>query len=375
MKKILLLLLLMPQLVFAGYTCSRFQLPGWWGTGDYLLLWRKKRFYPPLVTTNDDVITPALGQPGTRILFGDEEIGGHPKSGGRVDFGIWLSRCLGMGGGGFGLGKEEVDFELSGASNGFPIIGRPFFDLSLDAQNADFISFPDVALDGEIKVETTNYLWGADAYVRYRYLSTCCFKFDFLAGFLFTRIVDNLDIHNSEVAGSIAVEPEGTLIIVDDHFECKNDYYAGLVGFVTEWRSCAWAVQVIGKVGLGNMIKQVDIAGETTLIDPAMGSVTVLPGGLLAQPSNIGKHSLNQFEIIPQINANLQFQILPPLWLKVGYTYMFWPRIALAGEQVDLNVNLTQINPPFSGTLGPLFDLHDKSFWVQGLTAGFYIYY
>src|ERR1700722_21008191 len=131
--KFLLVLLLIPQFCSAYYVsvpcCSRFQLPGWWGSAEYIFWWRKERFYPPLATTNPSV-PPILTAPGTSVLFGDEAVGGTPKSGGRGDFGFWLTRCVGFGTSFYALGKEEVNFGMGGSSAGIPILGQPFFNTS-----------------------------------------------------------------------------------------------------------------------------------------------------------------------------------------------------------------------------------------------------
>lgn len=375
--KLFLLLCLIPASLFAKChktSCSRFQLPGWWGSADYLLLWRRERYYPPLVTTNPTAL-PVLSDSNTSILFGDKYVGGNPKSGGRVDIGFWMTKCLGFGTSWFALSKESVDYHIEGNALGEPIFGRPFFNTSTGADSVDPISYgPDNLVYGRVDVDTTNHLWGYDFYARYRFLCSKRFKFDFLGGFLYSRIDDDLDIM-TKTDDTGLIPP--SVIEVSDHFNCKNDYYAGLVGIMAEWRTGCWAICLSGKLGLGNMVKTVKISGmtKTTVLDPLGPTITVEDFGLLAQPSNRGNHSSNQFELIPQLSAKLQLKVLPHVWLSAGYTYMFWRAVVLAGEQVDLNVNLTQNLGPPVGPLAPLFNRKDTGFWVQGLTAGIYVLY
>lgn len=360
-----LLLMLLPGAVHAllpNY-CNILQLPGWWGSGDYMLVWRKKRFYPPLVTSNTLGFFPQIGNPGTTILFGDEYVGDSPLSGGRGDFGIWLSCVVGFGGTYFSLGRESVDYDIGTKTEGTgePIIGRPFFDPITATQSADLISFPALNPNGFVSANTTNNVWGGDLYVRYRMLASECFKLDFLGGFRFTRLDDDLDIDSQTTTALLE------RFTVFDHFGTRNDFYSGLIGFYTELRSQCWGLVAYGKVGLGNMVKKTHIYGQTTSL--ISGTTTVTNHGLLTQSSNIRNYSINQFEVVPEINAQVQLRVWPHLWFTLGYQYIFWPRVLLAGNQVDLDIDLTQT------ISSPTFPAKNVSFWAQSLTVGFSFLY
>lgn len=344
--------------LWAWPCCYRLELAGWWGNVDYLLLWRSKRFFPPLVTTGPD---PVLGAPGTQILFGDEKLRRSPQSGVRGDIGVWLSPCIGGGGSVFVVGNEKIKFHAD--SNEFPILARPFFDPD-GTPDAEIIAQPILNPSGNIDIHSTNSVAGGDIYGRYRFYYTNCFKFDILGGFMYSSLRDSLDI---------ATHSQDSLLTItrrSDHFHAKNDYYAGLVGFSTEFRTCSWAAQFIGKVGLGNMVKHVDINGLTTTSSAVLGDSTFV-GGLLALQSNIGNHSSGHFEVVPQFNANLQVKVWPNVWLTAGYIFLFWPEVLLSGEQVDLTVNTSQQDGGLLvGPSVPQFTPDNKSFTVQGFTLG-----
>jgi hypothetical protein len=367
---LLLLLLQIPQKGFTYYVChpcccNTFALPGWWMRADYLLLWRKRRFLPPLVTTNPSM-APILGAPGTEILFGNENISRSPQSGGIFDIGVWMTKCLGFGTGFLLVGNEDVNFNAS-SPTGTPILGRPFFNTSTGLEDVSVIAFPLVNLNGLIKIKNKNRVWEYDLYARFRFLDLCRFKFDLLGGFLTTGIDDYLDIRtNTSLFGLV---PQ----MVEDRFHCTNHYYAGLIGLRSEWRSCNWGVSFVGKVGLGNMVRNVDIHGKTTTT--TAGVTTVTHAGLLAQPSNSGRHGTGQFEAVSILEVNVQLRLIEHFWVTLGYTYMFWPSVVLAGDQVDLDVNPTQVPGPVVGPLAPIFDQVNRSFWAQGLTAGISICY
>ncbi len=376
--KLLLLLLLIPELLCAQYSCSRLQLPGWWGDFDYLLMWRRKRFYPPLVTTSPVGTPPAnagvLGFPSTSILFGDEEVGRSPQSGGRVDAGVWLGRCLGLGASWFKVADETHNFRIDSDLLGIPIIARPFFNVDTDMEDARLVAYPFLFGPGEVEVKTRNYFWGTDAYFRTPVLSVPL-KLDVLGGFMFTRLADIVEIRHTTIIDPFGIATEEDVF---DSFKARNSFYAGMVGVVAELRSNCWGLYVMGKVGFGNMVKNVEIIGKS--IETTNGTV-ILGEGMLALPSNIGTHFQNGFEVVPQVNAALQFKLwppcwlqrnyvpCPPFWLSIGYMGIYWPRVLLAGEQIDLNIS------PSQATLDPVFSARNRSFWAHGLSVGIYVFF
>ncbi|MCH9625343.1 MAG: hypothetical protein S4CHLAM123_05140 [Chlamydiales bacterium] len=391
--KLLLLLLLVPQFSFAAcspFRCSRFQLPGWWGSAEYLLMWRKERFYPPLLTTNSNplVESPILGDPDTRILFGDETLGSSPSSGWGINGGLWLTPCFGLGGTLLFPGDEKNDFDITGNSEGNPIFGRPFFNTALNVNEASRLSDSvEIIVDGEnvinidgfFEANITNRVFIGDFYGRFRSLSSCNFNLDFLFGFMYSNIDDRLEINDSTTVFNIDIMMAVDIDQTRDFFDCKNEYCAALFGFCSEFRKDCFAASVTAKVGVGNMDRRTNIEGSLIATDLRTDPATVVveTHGLLAQPSNIGKRSSQKFEVVPQIQGEIKWRVLPHAWLSAGYLGMYWPDIALAGRLVDLNVNPTQ-NPefgPLTGPLAPLFDLNAKSFWMHGFTAGIYILY
>ena len=113
------------------------------------------------------------------------------------------------------------------------------------------------------------------------------------------------------------------------------------------------------------MVQKVDITGQT-ITTQVSGEQSFSDVGFLAASSNIGEHSRNHFEVVPEINAQLQLRLCPHFWVTAGYTYTFWPKVLLAGDQVDLNVDPIELLPV------PALISHETSFWAQGFTTGFY---
>jgi len=129
---------------------------------------------------------------------------------------------------------------------------------------------------------------------------------------------------------------------------------------------------MLSKLALGNTYQEVNISGFTTTTQG--GVPTTDTGGLLAQSTNIGQYSRNQFAVMPQLGANLGLQVTPRLRIIGGYTFLYWSRVARAGDQVDMDVNsrlLPNDTRPLAGdTRHPQFVFQNVDFWAQGISAG-----
>jgi hypothetical protein len=89
-------------------------------------------------------------------------------------------------------------------------------------------------------------------------------------------------------------------------------------------------------------------------------------GGLLSQASNIGYYDRDRFAVIPEARIALNYDLTPRLSVGVGYDFVYWNRVALAGDQVDTRVDVTQTlpNPSFAFREGDFF-VHAVTFLVQ----------
>ena len=370
-KLLLLLLLLIPQVAHAilpNY-CRRFQLPGWWGSGEYMLVWRKKRFYPPLVTTSplgtDFEMAGVLGLPTTSILFGDEHVGNSPESGCRFDAGFWLTRCIGFGATWTAFGKENFNFSRESNGEGVPILAVPFFDADNGMQDAALISYPGL-LAGNVDVNTTNNIWAADLYARWRFWNCNCWHVDFLGGFRYTRLTDNLDFTTTFADIDPTSIDFGLAVDTFDNFNTENTFYSGLVGVTGEYRYGRWAFQAAGRFGIGNMVKKTIISGRSFLTFQG-DVIDELPEGIFTTPSNFGTHSRNSFQVVSEAEAHIGVYVWSNLMVTAGYHFMYWPKVFLAGDQVDTNFSADGPQPRFLD--------RDSNFWTQSLTVGIYFLY
>jgi hypothetical protein len=117
-----------------------------WISAEYVSAWFQRDPLPALVTTSppgtDVSIAGVLGMPTTSVLFGNNGVNDDYRSGGRIGIGYWFTpeRTFSIEAGGMILESQATLF--SAASNGTPILARPFFDVSTSTLNSVVVAFP-----------------------------------------------------------------------------------------------------------------------------------------------------------------------------------------------------------------------------------------
>ena len=339
---------------------------------EYLMWWSRGRNTPPLVTTSPQG-TPrdeagVLGFASTSVLYGDDPIGDAFRSGGRLSVSYMIDRCTWADARAWGL--EDSSESFFAASDGDPILARPFFNVVLGQEDSLLVAFPGVATDGSISVRSKNDLFGADAWIRETWATDGGARIDLLAGYQFTRLDDSLAIHNTQTSiDPAAIVAVGTVFDVRDTFVTQNTFHGGQLGFVGEYQGRCWSLELLGKVALGSMSERVLIDGSTIITQPNVQPVTSL-GGLLAQGTNIGVYERQRLAFIPEVGANLAYDVNPCWRITFGYSFLYWSNVVLAGNQIDTAVNLSQSPGPLVGPVRPAFDFHRTDYWVQGINVG-----
>src|SRR5262249_28682184 len=154
-----------------------------------------------------DLLPGALGQPGTRVLFGGKVVDPDPRSGARLRAGWWCDdeHLLGIDVGAFFLGQQTTNF--SAGSPAAALIARPFINpgvavgpdgtvvtRGLNGQplpphpDAEIVSSPPTlafpqGVVGVVSVSQTSRLWGYEANARTSLGRTSCWNLDLLGGF------------------------------------------------------------------------------------------------------------------------------------------------------------------------------------------------
>ncbi len=337
---------------------------------EWLQWWTKGNFVPPLVTTGPSSQTQSeagvLGAPGTTILFGNSDLNDASRSGGRVTADYWLTcdHTLGIEAQYFGLGDNTQTFAASG--NTYPILARPFVNVSTLAEDSGLIAYPGVQ-SGNIRITAATDFQGAGADLR---KTLFCFpgaRLDFLIGCRYLRLNDDLNFNELDTfINPAGLVPVGSTLTLVDHFSTLNEFYGADLGMTTDWHWCKWSLEFLLKVGLGSTSSHVSIDGSTTGQEPTLAPVTA-PGGFLAQTSNSGVYQHNQFSVVPELGLNLGYDLTPRVRLVAGYTLIYWSGVARTGDQIDVNLVPPQFPPPQTTTnLFPQFRFVTSDSWRKG---------
>ena len=337
----------------------------YFGSLEYLLWWRSGSRVPPLVTTSPTGTASNVAGvlPDATVLFGNERINEGARPGGRLTFGMWLDDCgtRGVEARFYSLGKQTQRFNI--ASQGTdPILARPFNDATDPANpvaRALVLTAPGLADNGSVNISAVSEVLGGDVLYRMGLCTAECWDLDFLAGYQFARIDENLLIQDSLTSqtGTPVPVPDGTIVNGFDQFDARNEFHAGQFGLeATYWGDC-WRLELLAKLALGNMNQIVEIAGGRTSI-PA--GVVDSPEGLLANVGNIGRRERDEFAVAPEFGVTLAYQVQECVDLSIGYTYIYFSKVAQAGEQIDPN-----LLAPSPSTL-----INSGSYWLHGLRLG-----
>jgi hypothetical protein len=361
-----------------------------WARADYLFWWMRNTPLPvPIVTTGNPPVgfdpnnvntvntAGAIGQPGTRVLIGDESIPFRPFSGLRLTAGLWLddSETFGAEGSGFALERLTNAFTLKSDATGEPPFYFPIFSAIAGAERAIPISDPLRGFSGNVDVRTMLRLWGAEGNGVVTLFRGPSLEWSILGGFRYADLREHLVIDNTTTDLVFA-----NTMLLTDQFETRNQFYGGQLGSRVAVRWNRLTVDATSKVAFGTTHEVVDVLGSITqlgpnpLVPPGFGTFA---GGLFAQPSNIGVRTTDRTTVLPALELRAGYDVAPWGRVFVGYDLMYWNHVVRPGNQISHAVNLSQnavLDPNGTGTLvgpaqpAPLFG--QSAFWAQGLTFG-----
>ena len=84
---------------------------------------------------------------------------------------------------------------------------------------------------------------------------------------------------------------------------------------------------------------------------------------------------MNAPTVLPEVGLKLGYDLCPNLRIYAGYDFLFISSVVRPGNQIDVNVNRTQIPNVFGpqALVGPAFpapQFNPTTFWVQGFNFG-----
>jgi hypothetical protein len=265
------------------------------------------------------------------------------------------------------------------------VIARP---VVANGQNLTYFTAVPGVFSGSTAIQSTSLLWGMEALARYKFEITPYLTADFMLGFREMQLKESLQINDLltpivpsvNFLGTQVTPGTGTFVTDFDNFSTLNTFYGVDFGGRLRWQSGYDWLAMTGywKEALGSTIQHVDINGATTLVTPAGN--TMVPGGVLAQQSNIGNFSRSVFGSITEGGVGFVFTPCKYIRLEVGYSAAYWNSVVRPGNQVNANVTPTQVptNNVYTGPVAgnqPTFIFRSQGMTIQSLNVGMTFYY
>jgi Putative beta barrel porin-7 (BBP7) len=356
----------------------------YWAQANYIHWWVRRDNTPPLLTgSTGDPFAPGagvLGQPSTVTLLGGGSIAPNEYSGIQASLGMWLDpeKLEAVEVAGFWLGKNSRQYRFASDATGAPFTAQP---LLTPNEVALSVALPSVNT-ATFNVSSIMNFGGAEVNCIRNIIRVNGWSLDSLVGVRYLYLNDRLDMNQNLTVlpgGAIffngVAQGGGSNFLINDSFNLTNRFYGGQIGARLDWACGGFDLGAVVKVGFGATSHVAVIDGSTTL-----NSTTTLPGGSLAQPSNIGRFTSTDFSVVPELNFTVGYQVTCNIRVLAGYTAIDWNRIQRASSQIDRRVDLTQA--PSSATFAPgvvgavpAFPAVRTDFWAQGINVGIEIKY
>jgi hypothetical protein len=329
----------------------------------------------PLVTTGDPTVDPLagnLGQPTTRVLFGGAGLDYGPAAGFRVTAG---GATAGFGGevSVLRLDGREVAFGARSGPAGSPALYVPVFNLGTGREGSVIVADPVFGEAGAAAALSRSALWGWEANAL---VPVGCgwAEVALVGGIRYLELTESLALRTSATDLVFGTQTDGV-----DVFGTSSRFYGGQVGGRVTASHGPWFAGLTARVAVGATRSSADVAGQTVQVASPPTPSGTFPGGIFAQPTNLGRRSATDLAAVPELNLRIGWEAWGCLRVYVGYDMLYWTRVARPGDQIDRSLNLSQ-SPVFgagslTGSARPAGLLGRTDFFAHGLAAGLELRY
>lgn len=228
--------------------------------------------------------------------------------------------------------------------------------------------FPEL-VEGSVTTISSTEFQTFEAVFRQVYAEIPGVRADYFFGYRYADLKDLIRVDESTV--SLSGPTIGSTFSLVDQFDSENEFHGGEFGIrLIKQKNFCWSLECSAQIALGNTRSLVHIDGQT-IASSRDGDSTTIDHGLLTQGTNIGDYKVDKFSGIAELGVNARRHFACGLSARIGYTALFWSDVIRAGDQIDLDINTTQIVPgQLDGSPAPLFTAETSNFWAQGLNVG-----
>lgn len=341
--------------------------PRIWAEADTLLWWMKSAPLPPLVTRGSpaDPISGAPGQPGTRVIYGNEGVSFGPQAGLRLNLGGWLDedRSLGLEAGALYFGSQNGG-EFSAGGDFLFLPSRTGAGLPSTYIVSDSV----IGYSGSVNITNEIRFWGLEGNSLLNLYRGERASLTGIAGWRYLDLSEQLTV-NTVSADTLFGGSTSTI----DGFRTRNQFLGGQLGLQAALNEGRFFASLRTTVALGNTHQSRDLRGLNVGDAAPAGT---FPHGYYVQASNTGRYTENDFSVVPQVGLKMGLELFPGLRLFAGYDFLYWGSVVRPGDQIDTSVNTTQ---SYGGTLigpgRPAPISRSADFWAHGVNLGLQLRY
>jgi hypothetical protein len=123
------------------------------------------------------------------------------------------------------------------------------------------------------------------------------------------------------------------------------------IGINSVFKYNNFSVDCNGKLGIGVLHQVANVDSTTTqnyFFNNGDGTTstrtTSSRSGLLYSPYDVGRHSRNQFGLLPELNIKLGYRVFEKLKITAGYDFLLVANVLRASNQSQLVPYTTQMN-------------------------------
>jgi Putative beta barrel porin-7 (BBP7) len=253
----------------------------------------------------------------------------------------------------------------------------------------------------QVYASANNFVGGGEVDLKGRDLIFGDVLFSGLLGFRYFQFNESLGVNSIYNISQISVNPpnespdqqqnlesnfsniQSIQSVSSDNIKVYNDFLGPQIGINSNYNFKRVTFDCNGKLGIGVQHQVVTINSSITQSFKNIDGTTPTPktssGGLLFSPYDVGRHSRNQFGLIPELNLKLGYRLFDRMKITAGYDFLLMANVLRASNQTQLIPYTTQSN--FSGLAAqqqtssqtiqiPAFTFDNSNLIINGLNVG-----